>query len=297
MNFTFRGVRGSIPSPGPDTVKYGGNTTCIEVRGPNNELIIFDAGTGIFPLAQCLLAELPVTCNIFITHTHWDHIQGLPFFIPLFIPGNKVIIHGGADPTTQRDACEVLSRQMEYAYFPVREAELNAQIEYVSLVERQKVAVGETQVESILMQHPAMNFGYKVTCGDKALFFTGDHEWAYNIYEPNDDGYDDFQEEIGHRRDEIVAFIRGIDVLIIDTAYTDEEYPAKKGWGHGTFDNSIAVAREAAVKHCFFTHHEPTRSDEELERVFQEALARNNVKDDGSEPKFYLAREGITFDF
>jgi len=298
MNFTFRGVRGSIPSPGPNTVKYGGNTTCIEVRGPNNELIIFDAGTGIFPLAQLLLAELPVTSHIFITHTHWDHIQGLPFFIPLFIPGNKVIIHGGSDPTTQRDACEVLSRQMEYAYFPVREAELNAQIEYVSLIERQKVAVGETQVESILMQHPAMNFGYKVTYKDKALFFTGDHEWAYNIYEPGDDDYDDFQEQITQRRREIIDFLRGIDVLIIDTAYTDEEYPAKKGWGHGTFDNSIAVAREAGVKHCFLTHHEPTRSDEKLEEVFQEALLRNNVKeDDENEPKFYLAREGITFDF
>ena len=122
MEFTFRGVRGSIASPGPKTVKYGGNTTCIEVRGDNGEIIIIDAGTGIFPLAQSLLAELPVNCNIFITHTHWDHIQGLPFFTPIFIPGNDITIYGAPDPVTQRGIDAVLSRQMEYAYFPIREA-------------------------------------------------------------------------------------------------------------------------------------------------------------------------------
>ena len=296
MHFTFRGVRGSIPSPGPNTVKYGGNTTCIEVRGDDNEIIILDAGTGIFPLAQLLLAELPVTCNIFISHTHWDHIQGLPFFVPIFIPGNKITIHGAADPITQRDVSEVLNRQMEYAYFPIREAELNANINYVSVKDRQTFEIGSVKVENILMNHPAMNYGYKVTSGGKSLFFTGDHEWPYNIYEPDDEDYDEFEEQIQQQRKETIDFISGVDVLIVDTAYTDEEYPAKKGWGHGTFSTSIAVAREAGVKRCFFTHHEPTRSDANLEKAFQEALEKNADGKIDNEPEFILAQEGVQID-
>ncbi|VAW85477.1 hypothetical protein MNBD_GAMMA16-1917 [hydrothermal vent metagenome] len=295
MNFTFRGVRGSIASPGPKTMKYGGNTTCIEVRGDDNEIIILDAGTGIFPLAQRLLAELPLSCNIFITHTHWDHIQGLPFFTPLFIPGNKVTIHGAADPINQRGINEVLARQMEYAYFPIREAELNAKIEYVSLIDRQTLEIGSARIENILMNHPVMDYGYKISCGEKSLFFTGDHEWPCNIYEPEDDGYEEFEEEIQQQRKEKVDFIRGVDVLIIDTSYTDEEYYEKKGWGHGTFSASIAIAREAEVKHCFFTHHEPTRSDANLEKVFHEALKKNEGGRIKNEPEFHLAQEGVMF--
>lgn len=295
MNFTFRGVRGSIASPGPKTMKYGGNTTCIEVRGDNNEIIILDAGTGIFPLAQTLLTELPITCNIFISHTHWDHIQGLPFFVPLFIPGNKVTIYGSADPVTQRGISEVLSRQMEYAYFPIREAELNAKIEYVSLKNKQVVNIESVKVENILMNHPVMNYGYKVRCGEKSLFFTGDNEWPCNIYEPEDDEYEEFEKQIQQQRQEAIDFIHGVDVLIIDTSYTDEEYSEKKGWGHGTFSASIAVAREAEVKHCFFTHHEPTRSDENLENAFHAALHNNARGRIENEPEFHLAQEGVTF--
>ncbi len=293
MKFTFRGVRGSIPSPGPKTVKYGGNTTCIEVRTDDNELIVLDAGTGIFPLAQTLLPELPLNCHIFISHTHWDHIQGLPFFIPLFIPGNKVHIYGASDPITQREVKEVLSRQMEYAYFPIREAELKARLEYTSLQERQVVRIGSAEVATVLMNHPVINFGYKVSCGGKSLFFTGDHEWPFNIYEPEDEDYPDFQLHIAQRRQAIIDFIRGADALIVDTAYTEEEYPAKKGWGHGTFASSIAMAREAEVKHCFFTHHEPTRSDEALEALFQAALLHCGRTGD---PLFHLAQEGQTFE-
>lgn len=119
------GVRGSIPSPGLNTVRFGGNTTCIEVRGNDNELIILDGGTGIFQLGQALISEFPLKANIFITHTHWDHIQGLPLFTPIFVPGNEVTIHGAADPTTQRGIGEILSRQMEYAYFPHHEPTRN----------------------------------------------------------------------------------------------------------------------------------------------------------------------------
>ena len=130
MKVKFWGVRGSIPTPGPDTIKYGGNTTCIEVRTDNNELIILDAGTGIHPLAQSLMSQLPVTANIFITHTHWDHIQGLPFFVPIFIPGNQLNIYGCQDPITGEGIDRALNVQLQYSYFPIREAELKATIAY-----------------------------------------------------------------------------------------------------------------------------------------------------------------------
>jgi phosphoribosyl 1,2-cyclic phosphodiesterase len=294
MEFTFRGVRGSIASPGPNTIKYGGNTTCIEVRGDNGEIIIIDAGTGIFPLAQSLLTELPVSCHIFITHTHWDHIQGLPFFTPLFIPNNAVTIYGAPDPIAQRGIDAVLNRQMEYAYFPIREAELKSRIDYVNLADRQRIEVGSVVVENILMNHPAMDYGYKISCNGKSLFFTGDHEWPTNIYQPEDDDFDEFEDEIKKRYEETIDFIRDLDALIIDTSYTREEFPGKVGWGHGSFDTSIQVARDAGVKQCFFTHHEPTRSDTALEAAYVQALADNSVGQRDNEPQFILAREGTT---
>ncbi len=292
LQFTFRGVRGSIASPGSKTVKYGGNTTCIEVRA-GDELIILDAGTGIFPLSQTLFPEFPLTCHIFITHTHWDHIQGLPFFIPMFVAGNSIKIYGGQDPVTGNNVQDVLSRQLEYAFFPIREAELSADLEYISLSENQVTNIGNVEVVNVLMNHPAIDYGYKVTCGNKSLFFTGDHEWPYNIYDPEDDDYRLFEDHIAQKRKSIIDMIKEVDVLIVDTAYTDDEYPAKKGWGHGSFSSSIAMAQEAGVKHCFFTHHEPTRSDESLEKIFKEALDKCPNKPEY--PKFYLAQEAFTF--
>ena len=130
MKVRFWGVRGSIPAPGRHTIRYGGNTTCIEVRGDDGTLVILDAGTGIFPLAQSLLKEMPISANVFITHTHWDHIQGLPFFTQLYIPGNSVCIHGAFDIVANRGIEQVMEVQLQYSYFPVREAEMKAGIEY-----------------------------------------------------------------------------------------------------------------------------------------------------------------------
>ncbi|MCG7983880.1 MAG: MBL fold metallo-hydrolase [Candidatus Thiodiazotropha lotti] len=292
MHFKFWGVRGSIPAPGPKTVHYGGNTTCIEVRGDNNELLILDGGTGIFPLGQSLVPEFPLKVHIFITHTHWDHIQGLPMFLPIFVPGNEVTIHGAADPITQRDIGEVLARQMEYAYFPVREAELNANMSYLNIQEGQGVQVGGVNVQSMLLNHPVLNFGYRLECNGKVFVFTGDHEWPYNIYNKDDPDYPDYQQMVDEQRSRVIDFFRDADVLVIDTAYTDAEYPSRKGWGHGTFASSIEAAREAGVKRVFLTHHEPTRSDADLEAAFDEARKSHDVGRE-RDPQFELAREGV----
>jgi phosphoribosyl 1,2-cyclic phosphodiesterase len=283
------GVRGSIPSPGPRTVRYGGNTTCIEVRSDDDSLIILDAGTGIFPLAQSLLARLPVQANIFITHTHWDHIQGLPFFVPLYIPGNSVRIHGAFDLVSMQGIEQVMNVQLQYSYFPIREAELKARIEYETLTIGAAVAIGDATVTPVLMNHPVTDLGYRIECAGKSLFFTGDHEPWLNIYAPEDDDHDEYQAMVEQRQAELDAAIGPVDLLIVDAAYTQAEYPQKIGWGHGTFDTAIALARRVGAKRLLCTHHEPTRGDDDLEKVFAEALSRH--PEPGCE--LMLAREGL----
>ncbi len=290
MKIKFWGVRGSIPSPGPNTVKYGGNTSCIEIRTDDNELIILDAGTGIFALSQVLLREMPVTANVFITHTHWDHIQGLPFFIPIFIPGNTLRLHGAFDPVSGRGIEQIMEVQLQYSYFPVREAEMKARIEYETLMPEQSVQVGSATITPTLLNHPVINFGYRIDCNGKSVFFTGDYEPPYNIYAPEDEGCDEYRMLMEDKEKSIIEAMRGVDVLIADASYTSAEYPAKKGWGHGTFDSCIAMAKKAGAKVLYCTHHEPTRSDEALEREFAKALEGHPKQ--GGGPECRLAREG-----
>ncbi|MGD0282475.1 MAG: MBL fold metallo-hydrolase [Dissulfurispiraceae bacterium] len=291
MTITFWGVRGSIPAPGTETVRYGGNTTCISVETDDGQLIILDGGTGIFRLSQTLLKRLPVSCSVFITHTHWDHIQGLAFFTPLFIPGNRIQIYGAFDPISGRSIKDVLSGQMDYSYFPVRQYELSAEIHYMTLQERQTVEIGQAKVTTILMNHPVLNFGYKIECGGKSIFFTGDNEPLYNIYGPGDDFHQEYESLISSKNAMLMDFIRGIDVLIADSTYTAGEYPAKKGWGHGTFDSCIAMAKEAGAKALYFTHHEPLRNDDDLDAIQRQL--RERYPAGAGMPSFAIAYEGL----
>lgn len=291
MKVTFWGVRGSIPSPGPKTVRYGGNTTCIEVRSDADELIILDAGTGIFPLAQSLLSRLPVSANVFITHSHWDHIHGLPFFVPFFIPGNSVQIHGAFDVVSGQGVEQVMGVQLQYSYFPIREAELKARIEYRNMAIGETVRIGDATVTSTLLNHPVIDYGYRIECNGRSVFFTGDHEPWSNIYEPEDEGYPEYQAMVDENQRHMDAAIAGVDALIVDCSYTAAEYVAKKGWGHSTFDYAIALARRTGAKRLICTHHEPTRSDDDLERVFAEEIARAGLG--AGDPEVMLAREGL----
>jgi phosphoribosyl 1,2-cyclic phosphodiesterase len=295
MKIKFWGVRGSIASPGPQTVRYGGNTTCIEVRTDRNELIILDAGTGLFPLSQALLAELPVSANVFVTHSHWDHIQGLPFFVPNFIPGNRLRLHGAFDPVSGHGIEQVMAVQLQYSYFPVREAEMKAEIDYVTLAPEQSLQIGSATITPYLLNHPVINFGYRIDCGSKSVFFTGDHEPPWNIYDPTDEGFADYQVFVDQKTEAIRAGMRAVDVLIADCSYTAAEYPAKKGWGHGSFESSMRMAQEAGAKVLYCTHHEPTRSDDALEAAFRQALSACPAPADG--PEYRLAREGESFEF
>lgn len=292
MEITFRGVRGSIPAPGPDTVKYGGNTTCIEIRTDAGDLIILDGGTGIRQLGLDLLSELPLNCSIFITHTHWDHIQGLPFFTPLFIPGNTVDFYGAFDPAYMKDLKSILTQQMEYCYFPVTENELKAEINYTTLHEGQKVQIGSATVTNIRLNHPILNFGYLVEADGKRFFFTGDNEPPINAYEPYDENYQMYEELIAERRSHIIDFISGVDMIVTDAQYTQEEYVREKvGWGHGYYESCIKMAQDAKIPRVFITHHDPVRTDAQLDSIFAELEAAGCFPE-GME--ISLAQENIT---
>jgi len=288
MKVKFWGVRGSIPSPGPHTVRYGGNTTCLEIRTDDDQLIILDGGTGIFPLAQTLLGELPLDVHIFNTHSHWDHIQGLPFFIPIFIPGNTIRLYGSFDIVSGLGPERIMTNQMQYSYFPVREIEMKSRVEYLTVMPGEPIRVGAATVTPVLLNHPVMNTGFRIDSNGKSVFFTGDHEPHPNIYDPGEEGYDEYQGLIDQQSRAIVQAIGGVDLLIADSAYTREEYPAKKGWGHGTFDSCIELARDAGAKVLYCTHHEPTRGDDALEEVFAAAAGRHA----GCGVQVRLAREG-----
>jgi phosphoribosyl 1,2-cyclic phosphodiesterase len=279
MKFRFWGVRGSIPSPGPRTVRYGGNTTCIEVRNSDGTLIVLDAGTGLYALAQDLMARRAagggdIHANIFITHSHWDHIHGLPFFIPLFVKGSRVCLHGAHDPVTGNGIEHVMGVQLQNSYFPVSEEKMDATIEYRTLGIGQPHVIGDTRIDNVVMNHPVTNLGYRIACRGKSLFFTGDHEAFHNPHPEGSLEHQALQGEIDRRQQEIDAAMQGVDALIVDCSYTIEEYPAKLGWGHGTFDGALEMALRVGAKALYCTHHEPTRSDDELETAFAEALTR-----------------------
>ncbi|MBD8725714.1 MAG: MBL fold metallo-hydrolase [Massilia sp.] len=294
MKFRFWGVRGSIPSPGPRTARYGGNTTCIEVRTDDDTLIVLDGGTGLFPLAQHLLARPPVHANLFITHSHWDHIHGLPFFTPLFVKGSRVRLHGAHDPITGRGIEHVMGVQLQNSYFPVGETDMSATIEYCTLNIGEPIAVGDALVANVVTNHPVTNLGYRIDCNGKSVFFTGDHEPWYNPHpagHPLHAAAETQMREAERRMDTVMA---GVDALIVDCSYTRDEYPSKRGWGHGTFDGAIAMALRVGARTLYCTHHEPTRGDDELEAAFADVMARHS----GclGELQVLLAYEGLAVD-
>ena len=292
MIVTLRGVRGSIPVPGPNTVKYGGNTTCIEIITDTEDRIIIDGGSGIrdVGLAQC--ANLPIKVSIFLTHTHWDHIQGLPFYTPFFIPGNTIDIYGAFDPVYRKDLRAILSQQMEYCYFPVRECELKATINYHKIQEYQSIQVGSAKVTPILLNHPVLNYGYLIESRHRRFFFTGDYEPATNIYTEEDEDFGEYQEMVDEQNQSVIDFIEGVDILLCDSQYTAEEYPTKKGWGHGSYESSMMLAKKACVGQLLFTHHDPTRTDAQLDTIMEDVLANQSIV---GNMNLCIAQEGQTF--
>lgn len=292
MKFKFWGVRGSIPTPGPNTVKYGGNTTCIEVKPSSGELLILDAGTGIHALAQSLSKQAPVTAHILLTHTHWDHIQGLPFFLPIFRRGSQIHIYGADDERTGRGIDRAMRVQLQHSYFPINEEQLKAEIVYHRLQPGQSIVIGNSTITPLMLNHPVVNLGYRIKDSDgSSLFFTGDYEPVFAASAQGTAGCVEAAQQIEQEQMGITRLLADVDALIVDASYTDAEYQDKVGWGHGTFEGGVRLAQKVRARQLFFTHHEPTRSDHELEVIYQMVLRAYD-----SVCMMHLAQEGAEFD-
>lgn len=296
MKITFWGVRGSIPTPGPDTVRYGGNTSCIGLDGDDGTILIFDSGTGIRLIGTKLAPLSPKEIHLFLTHTHWDHIHGFPFFVPAFIPNNVINIYG--PPHFDKGLKEIMSQQMVYSYFPVNADELQAKIQYRDLKE-ETLIIGDITITSKLMNHPVTCFAYRVTENGKSIVYTGDNEPYYNFL-VNSNGIDDNERTeidmiVKEQNDRNVAFIKDADILIADTQYTDVEYPSKIGWGHSAISQTLLLGMRAEVKHLIFFHHDPTHTDDIMDSIYDLAL-REYSGSGHSGMKISIAREGMEID-
>ncbi|MGH9532023.1 MAG: response regulator [Terriglobales bacterium] len=272
MQVRFWGTRGSIATPGPATLRYGGNTSCVEVLTNAGHRIILDFGTGARPLGLSLMANAPqpVRATILLSHTHWDHIQGFPFFAPLFIPGNQFTVC--APQGVDRSLADVLAGQMEFTYFPVELSQLPARIQYQDLPEGIHDLDG-VRVVAQFLHHPATALGYRIEADGAVVIYLCDHEpfsaaiWPDGVVSSRIEGL----VHEGDRRH--AAFMKHADLLIHDAQYTPEEYPAKKNWGHSTFEYAVELAALADVRRLALTHHDPTHDDQQIAEIEQRARA------------------------
>ena len=296
MKVKFWGVRGSIPSPGSHTVKYGGNTLCLEVRlEEQNRQLIIDAGSGIRELGAEPGDARDFSTEIFLTHTHLDHILGLPFFAPIHHPGTHMKIYGPV--TCEEDPLEdVIGGQLSYRYFPVRQHELNAKIEYIDLKEGMYELGQGVKLVTKYLNHPLLALGYRIEYGGKIICTAYDTEPFYNVFctDPDDPSYDEFLAAEGDRaarfgNARMEAFFKDADLLIHDGQYTQAEYDSgKKGWGHSPIEYVIAAAERAAVKQLALCHHDPQRTDAQLDE-FTHTFGNKTT---AGGPIVFFAREG-----
>ena len=285
LTLTFWGTRGSIPSPGSATVRYGGNTPCVELRPSDGQLIILDAGTGIRELGRVLTEKgngAPLTGDIFLTHAHWDHIQGIPFFAPLFKKGNHFTIWGSRSLQTSID--RVVRDQMSPVVFPVTFEELESRIDFQYLSEERCDADGY-QVQAMAVRHPGGALAYRFTdgnAGGPALVYVSDNELNEQARYVDEPGW----------RARFVDFTRGAAVLVHDTMYTSGEYDSFVGWGHSTYEDAVELALEAEVERLILFHHRPERTDDEVDVCL--ASCRALVESRGSHLHVEAAAEGMT---
>jgi phosphoribosyl 1,2-cyclic phosphodiesterase/DNA-binding response OmpR family regulator len=286
MHIRFWGTRGSLPKPGPTTLRYGGNTSCVQVMTPGGTCLVFDCGTGAQALGQALMAsgQKPVRGHLFIGHTHWDHIQGLPFFGPLFVPGNEWDIYAPKGMGTELK--QTLAGQMQYTYFPVPLEALGATLRYHELLE-QTLPVGDALITSRYLNHPALTLGYRVEVGGASFAYLTDHEPHGRTQACGRTHSEAWHHPQDARHAE---FIRGVDLLVHDAQYTAAEYPNRIGWGHSTVEYLVDMACDAGVKRLALYHHDPMRTDEQVDRLVE--AARERAARLGASLEIFAAAEG-----
>jgi phosphoribosyl 1,2-cyclic phosphodiesterase len=287
VQVTFWGTRGSIAKAGPTTVRYGGNTSCVSVRTDGGTLLVIDCGTGIHELGQVLARDGgPVDGHLLIGHTHWDHIQGLPFFTPLFTEGNSWHVYGPRGLDTSID--KALAGQMQYTYFPVQLLDFGATIEYHDLVEGQ-FEIDGISVTTRYLHHPALTLGFRIEADGVTLVYSSDHEPSTPDAAAAE--HKDL-EELNRQEAQHIAFLRDADLLIHDAQYLADEYPAKVGWGHSTVEYVVDAARAANARQLALFHHDPTRTDDAVDELLE--MARTRARETGFEGDVFAATEGVT---
>ncbi len=283
MNIVIWGCRGSITSPGPSTIRYGGESTCIEVRTEAGDVIIIDAGSGIRKLGRQLLKERSVKkINLLLTHSHWDHLAGFPFFQPAYFSRYSFALCGGSD--AQTSVLKYLMHQMDPPYFPVKFTELKARFESGcccnnGLCEKSlQYADRSMRCESIPLNHPNGGVGFKLSDSSGSFVFLTDNEIRYS--HPG-----------GMPRDAYVGFCRNAGLLIHDAQFEEAEYKKTRGWGHSTFQDALDIALDAGVQRLGLFHHDPDRTDDELDRLVD--WCRNYVRQKGSSLECFACAEGM----
>ena len=272
------GTRGSVPTPGRTTAGHGGNTSCLEVCAADGRCFVFDAGSGIRRLGEHLVAgNGGVRAELFLTHFHWDHIQGLPFFAPLYDAASELRIHGA--PQNGVSIADLIAAQMQPVYFPVPFDAVAARLEFRHL-DAEPMVFGDVRVTAFRVRHPSDTYGYRIEQDGVAVAYVPDNELSGGTYDVAPDW-----------RDRLVEFVAGADVLYHDAMYTAEEYARREGWGHSTFEQAVSLAEEAGVRRLQLFHHAPEREDADLERIVERL--RNSAARRGSRIEIDAAVEGV----
>ena len=275
-----------MAKPGPGTVRYGGNTSCVEVRSAAGTLLVIDCGTGAHDLGHALMAgpHQPLRGHLLISHTHWDHIQGIPFFQPLFAPDNEWDIY--APQSLGQSIRDTLAGQMQYTYFPVTLEALGAKIRYHDLVEG-TFQVGDITVRSRYLNHPALTLGYRLEADGVSIVYSCDHEPFSHL--PSADKIEVSEQDRRH-----AEFLRGADLVIHDAQYTATEYANKIGWGHSTAEYAVDICNAVGVKQLALTHHDPMRDDDAVDQII--AAMRDRLSASGQSLQVFAAAEGATLE-
>ena len=283
MEVRFWGTRGSIPTPGPNTARFGGNTSCVELRIPDGTVILLDCGTGARLLGQKLLQEGIRRIHLLIGHTHWDHIHGFPFFTPAALPESELNIY--APVGFQQSLEDALAGQMQYSYFPVKLDDLSGRIHFTEL-EEGLFRIGDVLVETQYLNHTAPTIAYRINHGGATVAYVTDHEpfWTSSG--------NPFQHPGDQRH---VEFLKDADLIIHDAQYTEDEYRTKRGWGHSTVDYATDVAIASKARQLALFHHDPAHDDDAVAQL--EEYARARVRAAGSPLQVFAAAEGLTLEF
>lgn len=301
MIVRFWGVRGSIPTPGRETVRYGGNTPCVEIRPyRDHRIFILDCGTGLRELGNFLMAndqkKGPIKAEIFISHTHWDHLHGFPFFTPAYIPGNHFHIRGPVDFDENLESLFI--GQMKYQYFPVKLKEMASTIEFTEMKESE-FEVDGVRIDAKYLNHPIMVLGYKFQVGGKTVVYATDNEPYYNVFrgksdfDPADPMVLEAEKVVEEENEKMRQWYTGADLLIHDAQYTDEEYQSKISWGHTSMEYLTRSANQAGVKCLAFFHHDPTRDDADLDSKVAKMKEYLKSIDPASKMVLFGAYEGL----